>query len=215
MNSKNKIFVFVIDNSPTTLTGLRLLFFHTKDIEMIGDTQNGYDAYAIIQNLKPMVVVFDISTPGPDPSELTKWIFENHPNTKTLIFTSIKSDRLLANTMDSGASGYISKEVTEAEIINAIRQTARGLKLFDNDQYQRAGKWKNMVGEKISQLTTREIEILKMLTKGLGNHEISVILGISIKTAAYHVSNVLAKLQVKSRQEAAIWGLRHLSEDLA
>ncbi|MBI5822547.1 MAG: response regulator transcription factor [Chloroflexi bacterium] len=214
MIPKNKISVFVIDNSPTTLMGLRNSLSQTSDVEVIGEAKNGYDAYALVQNLKPMIIVFEPSTPGPDPSELIKWVCENHPNINILVFTSAKSDRLLAHSMDSGASGCISKDETTAAIINAIRQAAKGIKLFDNEQYERAKKWKEQVGGKISQLTTREIEILEMLAKGLGNQEISVSLDISTKTAAYHVSNLLSKLRVKSRQEAAIWGLRHLSDDL-
>jgi NarL family two-component system response regulator LiaR len=214
MISKNKISVLVIDNSPTTLSGLLHLFSQTSDIGIVVEAKNGIDAYILIQKTKPAVILFETSTPGPAPSELIQWATENHPAVKILVFTITKSDRLLAFTMDTGAFGYISKEERGEVILNNIRQAANGIKLFSNEQYERARKWKNQVEGKINQLTAREVEILRLLAKGLDNQGIAESLGISTKTAAYHVSNILSKLQVNSRQEAAIWGVRHLSDDL-
>jgi two-component system, NarL family, response regulator LiaR len=212
--SGNKITILLVDNQPTTVAGLRTLFSKTKDIEIIGNVPSGYDVYSVIPNLEPTLLLLDIVTREPNPIELIKWIHENHKKTCVLIFTSIEDIEKISQMMNAGACGYISKTENEEAIVDAIRKVANGEIIFSPEQYQKAKEWKEKVGNILDELTRQEVEVLKLLAKGLGNQEISDTLNISIKTTAFHVTNILSKLRVKSRQEAAIWAVRNLSDNL-
>lgn len=212
--AENKITILIVDNHPTTIAGLRVLFSKTKNIEIVRELASGYDVYSVIANVEPTLLLLDIATNGPNPIELIKWIHENHKKTCVLIFTSIEDVEKISHMIDAGACGYLSKQENEANIVNAIRKVANGEIIFSQEQYQKAKEWKETVGNILNELTHQEIEVLKLLAKGLGNQETSKVLNISAKTAAFHVSNILSKLQVKSRQEAAIWAVKHLSDNL-
>ncbi len=142
------------------------------------------------------------------------WITQTHPGIKVILFASADRSDHLARAMDAGAVGCVHKGEAVDILANAVRRAARGDILFTQTQYELAQKWKQDVGDKLSQLTPREFEVLILLTKGKSNQEISQSLGISAKTAAYHVSNLPSKLQVKSRQEAACWAVKRLSDNL-
>jgi NarL family two-component system response regulator LiaR len=116
--------------------------------------------------------------------------------------------------MDAGAVGYLDKKIESNQLINAIRRAVQGEILFDGEQYLRAKHWKEEVGNKINQLTIKEIEVLRLLAEGKSNQEISTKLGISVKTVSFHLTNIFSKLSVKSRQEATIWAIKNMSDNL-
>jgi DNA-binding NarL/FixJ family response regulator len=214
MNSVQKITLLLADDHPSTLMGIRTLLSEADDLEIIGEAQNGFQVKELVAKLRPNVLLLDLKMPGPRPAEIEEWIRENHPETITLVLTAHDRDRYLAAMMDAGAAGYLNKESTAKQLTNAIRRAVQGALIFDEEQYARAKRWKEEVGEKLSGLTNREIEILELLANGRDNQEIAKWLGISVKTAAYHVGHILSKLQVKSRQEAAVWAAKNLSDDL-
>lgn len=211
---KNKITILLVDNQPAIVAGLRTLFFKTNDIEIVGNTPSGYDVYFILPNLEPTLLLLDIATYGPNPVELIKWIHENHKKTCVLIFTSLEDDEKIARLIDAGACGYLSKKEDESTMLDAIRKVANGELVFTGKQYQKAKEWKEKVGNILDELTYQEIEVLKLLAKGLKNQEISEALNISIKTVAFHISNILSKLRVESRQKATIWAVKNLPDNL-
>lgn len=213
MNSPKIISVLLADDHPTTRAGVRAMLSQAEDIQVVGEAENGFEVAGLVNKLKPNVLLLDLVMPGPRPAELEKWVRENYPETITLVLTSHDRDHYLASMMDAGVAGYLNKEATAEQLINAIRRAVQGDILYTNEQYARVRKWEEHIEKKIQQLTTREVEVLHLLANGLGNLEIAKALNISIKTAAYHVSNILSKLQVKSRQEAAIWALTHLFND--
>ena len=116
--------------------------------------------------------------------------------------------------MDSGAAGYLSKGESADQLISAIRRAAQGEIIFDDSQISRADDWRKEVGEKLNRLTPKEKRVLELLAQGLDSKSIADSLDISVKTVSYHITNLLSKLNVSSRQEATIWALKHLSDDL-
>lgn len=214
MNPVQKITILLADDHPLARAGIHDLLAQADDLEIVGEAENGFQVQELVHKLHPNVLLLDLKMPGPRPAAIEEWVRENHPETITLVLSSHDRDRYLATMMDAGAAGYLSKEITAEQLINAIRCAVQGTLIFDEEQYARAKRWKDEVGKRLSGLTSREIEILKLLANGRDNQEIAKWLGISLKTAAYHVSHILSKLQVKSRQEAAVWAAKHLSDDL-
>jgi RNA polymerase sigma factor (sigma-70 family) len=214
MPTGNKITILLVDNQPATVAGLRTLFSKTKDIEIVRNVPSGYDVYSVMTHIEPTLLLLDIAVDGPKPIELIKWIHENHKETCVLIFTAIEDVEKISQMIVAGACGYISKKESEDVILDSIRRVAKGEIIFSQEQYQKAKEWEEKVGNIFDELTHQETEVLKLLAKGLGNQEISESLEISAKTVAFHVSNILSKLKVKSRQEAAIWAIRNLSDNL-
>lgn len=214
MNPGNKISVLIFDDESINLTETSSALSQDNDIETVGHAANEHDLYSLTNSRKPNVILFTPTALGSDPFILIAWITQIHPGIKVILVASAERSDHLARAMDAGAVGYIHKDELVDILANAVHRAARGDILFTTTQYELAQKWKQDVGHKLSQLTPREFEILILLAKGRGNQEIAQSLGISAKTAAYHVSNLLSKLQVKSRQEAAVWAVKHLSDNL-
>ena len=183
-------------------------------MEIIGEAGDGHEAQALITQLRPNVLLHDLKMTGMHASELQNWAREKYPEIVSLVLTTHDRDSYLATMMEAGVAGYLSKEESEERLISAIRRAAGGEIIFDKAQRDRIKQWRETVGNKIILLTPREREILQLLAKGMDNKEIGKSLEVSTKTVAYHISHIIAKLQVKSRQEATVWALQHLSDNL-
>lgn len=208
-----KISILLADDHPITRAGIRATLEQADDIEILGEAENGADVIDQVRKLRPQILLLDLVMPGPHPAEIEKWVRENYPETITLVLTSHDRDVYLAGMMDAGASGYMRKDVSSERLIGAIRRAAQGEILFDIVQQTRANQWRKDIGKKLKQLTGREREVLELVAKGMDNQSIAINLGISLKTTSFHITNLLSKLQLKSRQEAAIWAVKHLSDD--
>ncbi len=209
-----KITLLLADDDPLARAGIRSILSQAEDIEVAGEAQDGYEVQKLVAELRPRILLLDLKMPGPRPAELEKWVRENYPCTDTLVLTSHDRNAYLASMMDSGAAGYLSKGTSADQLINAIRRAAYGETLFDSAQISRADQWRKDVGDKLDQLTPQEKKVLDLLATGLDNKSIAASLDISAKTVAYHITHLLSKLNVNSRQEATIWALKHLSDDL-
>lgn len=208
------ITILIADDEPLARAGIRSLLAHTEDIEIIGEAQDGFEVRELIPTLRPQVLLLDLKMPGPRAYEIEKWVRERYPEIVTLVLTSHDRDAYLTAMMEAGVAGYLSKSESAQQLIGAIRRSVRGEMLFDKTQIRRKDQWQEEVGNKLELLTPRQHEILKLLTEGFDNKTISKKLEISTKTTAYHITQILTKLQLKSRQEATIWGIKHLSDDL-
>lgn len=212
--TSTKITILLADDHPLAQAGIRKLLDEADDMEIIGEADDGFQVQELVIKLRPNVLLLDLKMPGPRPAELEEWVRENYPEIITLVLTSHDRDFYLATMMDAGVSGYMSKDISSERLIGAIRRAVQGESLFNHEQMQRVYNWKKDVGDKLNQLTPQENEVLKLLTKGLDNKAIACKLDIRTQTAAFHVTNILRKIPVKTRQEAAIWALKHLSDDL-
>jgi DNA-binding NarL/FixJ family response regulator len=168
----------------------------------------------MVGKLRPKILLLDLKMPGLSAAELEKWVRENYPETITLVLTAHDRDAHLANMMEAGAAGYMSKGESAAGLIGAIRRAANGEILFDVEQFARARRWRETVSEKWASLTERERQVLKLIAEGMDNKAIASSLNITSKTAAFHVTHILEKLGLDSRQKAVAWIHEHLSDDL-
>lgn len=210
----DKVTILIADDHPTTRAGIRAILAQAEDMRVIGEAKDGFEAQQLVAKLRPQVLLLDLRMPGLRAAEIEKWVRQNYPEIVTLVLTAHDRDSYLSAMMDAGAVGYLSKEESEERLIAAIRRAVSGEILFDKNQFERAKRWKEDIGEKINQLTAREREVLDLLGKSLDNKAIGKSLSISGKTAAYHITRIIAKLQLNSRQEAALWAIKNLIDDL-
>jgi DNA-binding NarL/FixJ family response regulator len=211
---KKTISLLLTDDDPILLAGLRAVLTKAPDIEIIGEARNGFEAQQMVGRLRPRILLLDLKMPGLSATELERWVRENYPETVTLVLTAHDRDAYLASMMEAGAAGYMSKGESAETLIGAIRRAAQGEILFDVEQFARARRWRETVSEKWASLTEREREVLKLIAQGLDNKAIAIALKITSKTAAFHVTNILEKLGVDTRQKAVAWVHAHLSDDL-
>jgi len=209
-----KITVLITDDHPVARAGVRTMLEQVPDIEIIGEAQDGDEAQKLVADLRPQVLLLDLKMPGLSAAELEKWVRVNYPEIVTLVLTAHDRDAYLAGMMEAGAAGYLPKSERGENLVAAIRRAARGECLFTDEQFERARKWRKNAGEKMESLTEREREVLKLLTAGLNNAAMAKSLGITPKTIAYHVTEILQKLEVHSRLEAAAWVSKYFPNDL-
>jgi NarL family two-component system response regulator LiaR len=213
-NIPKSITILLADDHPTTRAGIRATLAQSPDLKIIGEAQNGIETQQMVAELRPRILLLDLRMPHLAPAKLEQWVRENYPETITLILTQHDRDTYLTKMMDAGVAGYLSKETSAEQLIGGIRRAAKGEILFDAVQLTRANHWRKAVGEKLKQLTDQEYKVLELLAKGMDSQSIATALGIGTKTVSFHITNLLSKLQLKSRQEATVWALKHLSDDL-
>lgn len=202
--------VVLADDHAVTRTGIRSVLTKTADIIIVGEAEDGEQAQQLVAQLRPKILVLDLIMPGPRPAEIEKWVREHYPETAVLILTGHDRDAFLSQAIEEGVSGYLTKDEPAERLISAIRRTARGASLFDEQQIARAKRWKEEVAKKWESLTAREREILVLLAGGKENNkEIASVLVISAKMTEKHLRNIYEKLAVSNRTEAALWWAEH------
>lgn len=143
------------------------------------------------------------------PFAFERWARNNYPKTITLVLTSHDRDAYLANMLDLGVAGYLNKDISGDDLMNAIRRAAYGENLVDESQQVRAHRWREEIERKWSSLSDREKEILRLVAIGATNKFISRELMICSKIVDKHVEKINKKLGTTSRIEAALWGQEH------
>ena len=151
--------------------------------------------------------------PGPRASKQEKWVRENHPDTFVLVLTAHDRDAYLTKAIESGMAGFLLKNENAEQLIYAIRRAAEGIIYFSNEQIERAQHWKQTVEAKWDNLSKREREVLQHLAAGEDNKSIAASLSIALKTAEFHLTNILKKLELSSRDEAIVWMLKSQPDD--
>jgi DNA-binding NarL/FixJ family response regulator len=208
------ITVLLADDHPVSREGVHRILANAADILIVGEAQNGKEVKELVAKLHPNILLLDLKMPETSPFEIEKWVRENYPETSTLVLTAHDRDYYLAGMINAGVAGYLDKSERAENLIAAIRRTARGEAIFTIEQIERARKWKREAGEKWEKLTQREREILRLIVQGQNNTVIAKELGITPKTLAYHVSTILDRLDVNSRNEAAAWLHKYFPNDL-
>jgi DNA-binding NarL/FixJ family response regulator len=208
------ITILIADDHPIMRTGIRNLLEGAQEMKVVGEAQDGDEARLLVAELHPQVLLLDFNMPGTSAAELEKWVRSEHPGTVTLVLTAHDRDTYLAEMVEAGVSGYLDKSVHGAQLTQAIRRAVEGEVLFSNEQLDRVRRWRERDGARWDRLTGREREIIGLLADGSGNARIATALTISQKTVAFHVTNILAKLGVGSRQEAVAWFNKNIRGDL-
>ena len=208
------ITLVLADDHAVARAGVRAILSLASDIQIVGEAENGDEVQELVAKSRPRILLLDLKMPGMRPAEIEKWVRTHYPETVTLVLTAHDRDSYLTKMIDAGAAGLIDKSESGERLLGAIRRAASGEILFDREQLDRARNWRQGAGKQWESLTNREREILLLLVKGFDNAHIADVLTVTSKTVAYHVTNILEKLEVSSRQEAVAWVHTHLPEDL-
>ena len=203
--------VLIVDDHPMVRLGLSSYFSIQSDMEVVGEADNGQKGVDIALAQKPDIILMDLVMDGMDGIEATKAILAKWPQAKIIILTSFIDDEKVFPAMESGASGYLLKTSSAAEIANAIRAIDKGDSVFEEEVTQKVIQKHShdQASQPHDDLTKRELEILSYIAKGYSNQEISDACFITLKTVKTHVSNILSKLDVVDRTQAAIYAYRH------
>jgi two-component system, NarL family, nitrate/nitrite response regulator NarL len=211
---KKAISLLLADDDPILRAGIRSVLTKATDIKIIGEARDGIEAQQMVGKFRPQILLLDLKMPGLSPAALEKWVRENYPETITLVLTSHDRDAYLVDMMEAGAAGYMSKGQSADGLIEAIRRAAHGEILFDVEQFARARRWRETVSKKLTSLTERERQVLKLMVDGMDNKAIAEALTITPKTAAFHVTHILKKLGLDTRQQVVAWIHAHLTDGL-
>jgi DNA-binding NarL/FixJ family response regulator len=199
--------ILLVDDHTVVRRGLRLAFDLEDDLEVVGEAANGQEALARVAELMPDVVVMDLLMPVMNGVDATRAIRRDHPEVEVVALTSVLEDRLVIDVVEAGASGYMLKETRPDELFEAVRAAARGEVRLDPRAQQRLVR-EVRAPEVREALTDRELEVLKLVAVGASNKGVAQQLGISEATVKSHVSNMLSKLGLKSRTQAALHAIR-------
>ena len=207
--------VLLVDDHDLFRTGLRNLLDEQQEVQVVGECDNGTDALRAVRELAPDVVVMDLNMPGISGVEATRQISMIAPLTRVLVLTISDQDNDVMDAIVAGACGYLLKDSSIVELMQGIRSAAIGESLVSPTiaakvlQRLRASGESHREAELIqSELSDREIQVLKLIANGKDNSTIANELHISPKTVKNHISNILMKLQIENRIQAAVVAVR-------
>ena len=208
----DKIRVFITDDHQIVRRGIRQLLSTEKGIEVVGEASNGREAVAGVEELKPDIVLMDLVMPVMDGIEAIRQIKAGKTSTQILVLTSFATDDKVFPAIKAGALGYLIKDTSPDELISAIQQVHKGEPTLHPSIAQKLLKEISHSADDVpvspDPLTDREVEVLKLIARGLSNQEIAETLVVSVATVYTHVSRVLDKLHLASRTQAALYALR-------
>jgi DNA-binding NarL/FixJ family response regulator len=206
----SKIRVLIADDHPVVREGLAAMLSREPDIDVVGEAQDGQEAVDRAGSLQPNVVLMDLMMPRLGGVDAIRLIRERHPNVQTIVLTTYGDDDSIFQGIAAGARGYLLKDAPRDELFRAVRAVARGESLLQPavatrllDRFTRP---KNEPAQET--LTERELEVLRLLSKGSANKQIGVSLKISESTVKTHVANIFQKLNVSDRTEAVTVALQ-------
>jgi two-component system, NarL family, response regulator LiaR len=209
----NKIKILLAEDHIIVREGTRELVRHEKDMEVVGEASNGEEAIQLAAETEPDVIVMDIMMPKLNGIEATRQIKARFPTIAILILTAYDNDQYVSALLGAGAAGYLLKNARGAELIEAIRAVHAGesvlhpkiarkvlnrFAIYDMKQIIEPG----------NTLSDRELEVLKLVAKGMSNRDIAQKLFLSVRTVQAHMGNIFNKLDITSRTEAILYGLK-------
>ena len=203
--------VLLADDHPALRVGLKVLLDRAADIEVVGEADDGAMVLEMAAIQRPDVVVLACQLPEIDGVAVALALRDHHAPIRVLALSAYDDDRYLAGMAEAGALGYLLKNEAPGRIVEAVHMAMEGRALWTPEQKGRVQRWREDVGRLGESLTAREREVLRLIADGLSNKEISQTLKITVRTADFHVSNILRKLEVISRVEAAVWASDHRS----
>lgn len=201
--------VLIVDDHEMVRLGLSTYIGVQPDLEVVDQAENGQEGVEMALKDRPDIILMDLVMPVKDGIEATKEILKAWPQARIIILTSFIDDAKVYPAMEAGAASYILKTATAEEIAKAIRQTASGERVLEPQVTTKMMNRMNHPQPQYDELTNREREVLQLIAQGKSNQEIATELFITLKTVKTHVSNILAKLDVEDRTQAAIYALKH------
>ena len=208
---KKAIRVLIADDHNIVRKGIKVLLGTEPDMQVVGEADNGVDAVERAAALKPDVILMDLMMPQMDGIEATRRITAQRPESRILVLTSFAADDKVFPAVKAGALGYLLKDSTPEQLLDAIRQVHRGEPSLEPSiarkvllELAQPGQGKQTADP----LTERELEVLRLIAQGMSNKEIAAKIFVAEWTVRTHVSNILGKLHLASRTQAALYALR-------
>jgi DNA-binding NarL/FixJ family response regulator len=206
--------IVICDDQAIVRDGLVMLLKLEPDIEVVGIARNGAEAIEIVGDRRPDLIIMDLKMPVMNGVEATRQIRMKYPDVKILVLTTYADDEWVFDAIRAGASGYLLKDTPREELINAARGTVAGKAYVDPSIASKvldqiSSHQKQPATFITSKLTDREIEILRLIARGLSNTDIADELFLSDGTIRNYVSTILAKLGVSDRTQAAVIAIQH------
>jgi len=203
--------VFLVEDHALVRAAVRHALAKASDLEVVGDVSSAEDALRLVPEVRPHVILVDIDLPGMRGSELVRELAPRFPDVAIVMLTVSRGERDLLDAIRSGARGYLSKDLSPDALIRAVRDirndvmpmSRRDASLLISRLVEATGRHRPVGVSSLPELTARENEVLALLADGMTDREISVALVISRRTVESHVRNILEKLSVQSRLDAA------------
>ena len=199
--------LLIADDHSVVRQGLRMLLDLDEELEVVGDAANGAEALQLAKELRPDVVLMDLMMPVMDGITATAAIRREAPDVEVLALTSLLDDASVVGAVRAGAIGYMLKDTDADELARAIKAAAAGQVQLSAEAATQL-MHEVQAPEEPEPLTERENDVLRLLARGMANKQIAAALSIGEKTVKTHVSNILTKLGVQSRTQAALYATR-------
>jgi DNA-binding NarL/FixJ family response regulator len=203
--------VLIVDDQALVRAGFHAILDSRDDIEVAGEAADGQEAVTLARDLRPDVVLMDIRMPGLDGIEATRRLLSHDGAPRVLMLTTFDLDEYLYEAMRAGASGFLLKDVPREQLIDAVRTIARGDALLAPtlvrrlvEDFVRRPPPGMRVPPRVQELSARELEVLKLIARGMSNAEIAKTLVLSETTVRTHVGHILTKLRLRDRVQAVV-----------
>jgi NarL family two-component system response regulator LiaR len=207
--SQDRIRVLIVDDHALVRSGLKFFLLAFDDLELVGEATSGKEALKLCAQLRPDVILMDLMMPEMNGATATRIISERWPQMRVIALTNFQDAELVQGALQAGATAYLLKNVLAEDLADAIRAAHTGRPTLAPEATRALIKATTQPSTLGQDLTAREWEVLALLIEGRSNAEIAERLVIGLSTVKFHVSNILSKLHVTSRAEAAALAVQH------
>lgn len=198
------ITVLLADDHSLVRRGFRRLLEDDESLKVVGEASTGVEAIRMAQELKPKVVVMDLSMPDLDGVQATREIVKHLPGTDVLVLSMHAEDNYVRNALDAGAKGYLLKSAINVDLVGAIRAVAEGKRFIGSGLRYIAQEQ----DDELNKLTAREKQVLQLIAQGKSNKEIAQLLDLSVNTVSVHRANLMEKMNIHRTAELVLFAIR-------
>jgi NarL family two-component system response regulator LiaR len=209
MDTQDPIQVLIVDDHAMLRKGLAVFLMSYSDLKLVGEAANGEEALRLCAILHPDIVLMDLMMPIMGGIIATYLIRQQYPDIQVIVLTSFGEEHLIKDVLEAGAISYLFKKVAADDLAKAIRAAYNGFSTFAAEVTEILARSLDQPSSPFGVLTPREREVLALIIKGMGNHEIATMLVISLSTTKTHVRNILAKLGAENRMGIITMVLEH------